>query len=176
MRFRPVSALGTLALSLLVAGAAFAGGPQERPRSGSVSKQVTRTGPNGAQRTWTQERSFERGDGRYQSHTTRTGPGGRSRSKDVAAERTESGYERHTTFTDARGRETHRDAEVTLDREAGSRQKDVVWTGAEGNTLTRSSERVRTEDGYTRTTTLTGPDGKSATWEKTVSRETSQGD
>lgn len=220
---------------LVAAGAALAGGAKDqpaRPRSGSVSKQVTRSGPAGAERTWSQQRSWERRDGSYQSQTSRTGPGGRTRTRDVDAVRTDAGSERHTTWTDAQGRQAHRDAEVTVDREsgtatrdvvfsgrdgqtstrhdelirtedghtssstltrrdgsvvdreasvsrdpeAGSKQKDVVWTDAEGHTVTRSSERVRTEDGYTRTTTVTGPDGQSATWEKTVTRDASEGD
>ncbi len=146
----------TLAL-LAVADEAEARGRKDgaRARSGSAHKQVTRTGPRGGQRTWTENRSWKRSQGRFESQRERTGPGGRTRTKDVQAERTETGYRRGTTWTDARGNQATRDATVNVDREAGVRNRDVEWVGRDGHTRTRQDTTTRTESGYPRASIFT---------------------
>ncbi len=166
--FRLLSVFSALALALLVVeGDAWAQG--KRARSGNSSKQVTRTGPQGGQQTWSQNRSWKRGGGSFESRRERTGPAGRTRSKDVEAVRTGDGYRKSTTWTDAQGRQATRDAEVVVDREAGTRDREVQWVGRDGAMRTRSDATRRTEDGYTRSSTFTGAEGRQATRDATVS-------
>ena len=63
-----------------------------------------------------------------------------------------------------------RDAVVTRDPESGTRTKDVTWTGRDGQTASRTTVGEKTEDGRSRTTTVTRPDGSTVTWEEEVER------
>ena len=82
-----LSILAVLTLALLLAGGeAWAGGKRGgggkgAGRSGDSHREVTRTGSGGNARTWSQDRSAQRGKGRYESQTTRTNPSGASRTK-----------------------------------------------------------------------------------------------
>jgi hypothetical protein len=134
---------------------------------------VTRTGPRGGQRTGSLNRSWQRGDGYFWSHRERTGPGGRTRTKDVQVERTETGYRRNTTWTDARGRQAWRDASLSVNREAGTASKTVDWTGPNGGTASRTKDVVRTGNGHMAKTTVTRPGGSAVTYQKTFERQLS---
>jgi hypothetical protein len=90
-------------------------------------------------------------------------------------QRTENGHTSRTTRTDDAGRTASRDATVVRDREAGTRTRDVVYTGPEGRTATVRDVTQRTDDGYTRNTTATGPKGNTATRDVTVSCDKAAG-
>jgi hypothetical protein len=90
-------------------------------------------------------------------------------------QRTENGHTRTDTWTAADGRSATRNAEVTNDREAGTRTRNVDYTGPNGNTASVDSVRTRTEDGFTRSTTVTNAQGETATRDLTVSRDKEAG-
>lgn len=83
-------------------------------------------------------------------------------SKTTQVQRRDNGYKRSTEITDGQGRQYNRDATVTRDREAGSKTRDVLWTGPDGQTATRQDVVTRTDDGYSRSTTHTGPEGNTS--------------
>ena len=73
------------------------------------------------------------------------------------------------------GRTATRQVEVTNDREAGTRTREVEYTGPNGNTASVDTVRTRTDDGFTRSTTVTNPQGETATRDLTVSRDREAG-
>ena len=64
---------------------------------------------------------------------------------------------------------------VTNDRDAGTRTRNVDYTGPNGGTTSVDSVRTRTDDGFTRATTVTNPQGETATRDLTVSRDKEAG-
>jgi len=90
-------------------------------------------------------------------------------------QRTENGHNRTDTWTGANGRTATRDAVVSNDREAGTRTRNVDYTGPNGGTTSVDSVRTRTDDGFTRATTITNPQGETATRDLTVSRDKEAG-
>ena len=54
-----------------------------------------------------------------------------------------------------------RESSNAVDPDAGTRSRDVIWTGADGQTVTRSGEFTRTENGFEGSVTRTGPGGNS---------------
>ena len=99
-------------------------------------------------------------------------------------QRTEHGHTRNDTWTGENGKSTTRDAEVVNDRATQTRTRDVQWTGPDGQQATRTDVTQRTDDGYTRDSTATGPRGgtverdvvathdrQTGTWVKDVSVE-----
>jgi hypothetical protein len=173
MRFRRdfASVPGILTLVLLLAAdTAWAGG-----RSGGHGGAVQRSAGAHHAGIGSQARSVQRGDGHFESHTTRTGPRGGTRTKDVVGQRTEDGRTRSTTWTDAQGRTASREATVTRDPAAGTRTRDVVLTGRDGQTRTRSTTVERTENGHTSATVLTDAQGNVATRDASVTRDPETG-
>ena len=57
---------------------------------------------------------------------------------------------------------------VTNDREAGTRTRDVDYTGFDGKTRSVDSVATKTDDGLTRSTTVTNAQGQTATRDLTV--------
>jgi len=100
---------------------------------------------------------------------------GKAKSKTTQVQRKDNGYKRSTEITDRQGRQYNRDATVTRDREAGSKTRDVLWTGPDGQTATRQDIVTRTDDGYTRNSEFTGPEGKTATRDATVTGDSEAG-
>ncbi len=166
----------SLALSIAGVESAEAGdrGKAARVRSGgsgSIQKQVIRTGADGYSRSWQKDASWKSGGGSAERDTTWTGPQGGTASRSDSVVRTDSGHERSTTWTDREGRQSTRDAEVTRDPETGTRTKDVTFTGRDGETRTRTSVTEKTDDGRTSTTDISRRDGSSVTWDREVARD-----
>jgi len=92
----------------------------------------------------------------------------------VERQRTDNGHTSQRVVTGPNGRTASRDAVVQNDPQAGTRTRDVTYTGPNGNVRTVNDATQRTDDGYTRTTTATGPKG-TATREVTVSCDRSAG-
>ena len=90
-------------------------------------------------------------------------------------QRTENGHTRSDTWTGADGRTATREAVVTNDREAGTRTREVDYAGPDGKTASGDSVRTRTEDGFTRSTTITNPQGETATRNLTLARDKEAG-
>jgi len=142
----------------------------QQERSGSVHRETTRTGPGGETRTRQKDTTWQRGNGQATRDTTWTGANGKTATRHSEAQRTETGHTSHSTYTGPNGKTATRDATVVRDREAGTRAKDVTWTGPEGRTATRHTEAQKVEDGVERSTTVTRPDGSTTTRSTTVSR------
>jgi hypothetical protein len=132
-------------------------------RSGSMHRETTRTGPGGETRTRQQDTTWTRGDGQATRDTTWTGPNGKTATRHTEVQRTGTGHTRHSTYTGPDGKTATRDASVVRDPEAGTRTRDVTWTGPEGGIATRRTETQKTEDGFQRSTTATRPDGSTTT-------------
>lgn len=98
-----------------------------------------------------------------------------SHTRTTERQRTDSGHTRTDTWTGADGRSARRDATVTNDREAGTRTRNVDYTGPNGQTGSVDSVRTRTDDGFTRSTTATNPQGQTATRDLSVSRDKEAG-
>jgi len=148
-------------------------------------RSVKRTGPDGHTRTWTKRTDVNRGQGRLERRTVRTGPQGRSAETRAVTERTEDGYTRSVERTGPEGRTRTRDAvgtrtddgftrsvvregpkgtstsdyRVERDREAGTVSRSADHVLPDGRSASTRSEAARTDDGYVRSTTRTGPDG-----------------
>jgi hypothetical protein len=90
-------------------------------------------------------------------------------------QRTENGHTRSDTWTRADGKSATRDAVVTRDREAGTRTREADYTGPNGQSASVDSVRTKTEDGFSRSTTITNPQGETATRDLTVSRDKDAG-
>jgi hypothetical protein len=86
-------------------------------------------------------------------------------------QRTENGRTRKDTWTNAEGQNATRDAVITRDKEAGTRTREVDYTGPDGNTASVDRTRTKTEDGFTRSTTATNAQGETATRDLTVTRD-----
>ncbi len=142
----------------------------QEARSGSVHRETTRTGPGGETRTRQKDTTWQRGNGQATRDTTWTGANGKTATRHSEAQKTETGRTSHSTFSGPNGNTATRDATVVRDPEAGTRTKDVTWTGPEGKTATRHSEAQRTEDGFDRTTSVTRPDGSTTSRSTSVSR------
>jgi hypothetical protein len=86
-------------------------------------------------------------------------------------QRTENGHTRTDTVSRADGATATRAAVVTNDKDAGTRARNVDYTGFDGQT--RSVDRIttRTDGGYSRSTTVTNANGETATRDMTVSRD-----
>ena len=68
-----------------------------------------------------------------------------------------------------------REAVVTNDKEAGTRTRNVDYTGPGGNTASVDSVRTKTDDGFTRSTTVTNAQGETATRDLSVTRDKDAG-
>lgn len=88
--------------------------------------------------------------------------------------RTDTGHTRTDTWTGERGTAT-RQAEVVNDRASQTRTREVQWTGPNGQQGTRTDVTRRTENGYTRNSTATGPQGGTATRDVTAVRDPASG-
>jgi hypothetical protein len=198
--------LSCLVALLLAASGADARERQQRAKSGQVHRSVTRTGADGTSGTSTHDTTWQRGGGKYSRDTvhtgpggkqatthvegaktqdgrvrdvTRTGPGGKTSTTHDELHRTESGYTRETTHTGPNGGVTTRSATGSYDAETKTWTRDATTTRSDGSTATSHSERTRTEDGYQRSATHTGPQGTTSvegqgTWDpetKTWTRE-----
>jgi len=90
-------------------------------------------------------------------------------------QRTETGHTRTDTVTRADGATATRSAVVTNDKEAGTRTRNVDYTGFDGKERSVDSVRTKTDDGFTRSTTATNAQGETATRDLTVSRDKEAG-
>lgn len=97
--------------------------------------------------------------------------GAQPHTRTTERQRTDNGHRRTDTWTGANGRTAKRDARVSNDRAAGTRTREVDYTGPNGGTGSVDSVRTRTDDGFTRSTTATNAEGKTATRDLTVSRD-----
>jgi hypothetical protein len=87
------------------------------------------------------------------------GPEGGQGSRHDVTQRTDDGYTRNSTATNAQGQTATRNATVANDAATRTRSRNVTATGFNGGTRTVDDDLQRTDDGYSRQTTITHPDG-----------------
>jgi hypothetical protein len=90
-------------------------------------------------------------------------------------QRTDTGHTRTDTVTRADGATATRNAVVTHDKDAGTRTRNVDYTGFDGKQRSVDSVSTKTDDGFTRSTTATNAQGQTATRDLTVSRDKESG-
>lgn len=93
---------------------------------------------------------------------------GESWSRTTTHRRTDNGRASHDEWRHEDGRRVTRDVAVANDREAGTRTRSVEWVGPQGRTRSVDSVTTRSDDGFTRSTTVTNARGETATGELTV--------
>jgi hypothetical protein len=179
-----VKHLATMALvTLLAAGAAAQARDTARPRGAHANRATqphTRTTER--QRTEsgrTRSDTVTRGDGSTASRRAEvvndadtgtrtrnvdyTGFDGKARSVDRVSTKTDDGYTRETTATGANGQTATRNLDVSRNPETGTIHREANYSTSSGRTGSTSDVIQRTEDGYSRDTTHTTPDGRSHT-------------
>jgi hypothetical protein len=126
---------------------------------------------NGAGKTATRDASVvnDRVAGTRTRDVVATGPNGKTATRQNVTQRTDNGYTRDSIATGPNGKTATRNATVARDKEAGTLSRDVVATGPNGGTRTLDDNVQRTEDGFTRSTIVTNPNGSSATRDVTAS-------
>lgn len=100
-----------------------------------------------------------------------TGPDGGTASVDSVRTKTENGFTRSTTATNKDGETATRDMTVTRDNEAGTVTRETNYTTFDGREGSKSDVIQRTENGFTRDTTRTLPNGEMHTRAVDVSCE-----
>ncbi len=90
-------------------------------------------------------------------------------------QRTATGHTSKSVRTDAQGRTSTRDVNVANDKAAGTRTKEVTYTGKNGGTGTVDTTTQRTADGHTSSTVITDAQGRTATREATVVNDSAAG-
>ena len=90
-------------------------------------------------------------------------------------QRTPSGHETHTTWNGQNGKTATRDATVVNDRTAGSRTRDVSYTGPNGKQSLAHDVTQKTDNGYTRDSTYTNAKGQTATRNAVVTNDKDNG-
>jgi hypothetical protein len=83
-------------------------------------------------------------------------------------QRTASGHARNDTWTNSQGKTSSRNASVVNDQDSGTRTRDVVLQGPQGQQATRHDVTQRTDAGYTRNATATNAQGQMAIRNATV--------
>jgi hypothetical protein len=103
------------------------------------------------------------------------GPNGEQSSVHDVRQKTDDGHTHNSTFTDSQGRTATREATVVNDKDAGTRTRDVTYTGRGGQQRTVSEVTQKTDNGHTRDTTLTNAKGETATREAVATRDAASG-
>ena len=92
-----------------------------------------------------------------------TGPNGNTGSVDSVRTRTDDGFTRSTTVTNGQGETATRDLTVARDKEAGTVTREANYTTFDRRQGSMSDVVQRTDDGYTRDTSRTLPNGTTQT-------------
>jgi hypothetical protein len=175
--------LGIVAVTLLTASVASLARDPQRPR-GAQAPRVTQphtrtterertengrtrrdtwTGPNG--RTATREAvvTNDREAGTRTRNVDYTGPNGNTRSVDTVRTRTDDGFTRSTTVTNPQGETATRDLTVSRDKESDTVTREANYTTFDGRTGSMTDVIQRTDDGFSRDTSRTTPNGTTHT-------------
>ena len=104
-----------------------------------------------------------RDDGTRTREVDYTGPGGKTASVDSVRTKTDDGFTRSTTVTNKDGEVATRDLTVSRDKEAGTVTREANYSTFDGREGSKSDVIQRTEDGFSRDTTHTLPNGETHT-------------
>jgi len=99
----------------------------------------------------------------WQRQVHRTGPQGQTASRSINTTRSGDGYTRNSTFTGPQGNSATRSAQGSWNASTNSWTRSVNATGNGGQTAGSTVTTTRTETGYNRNATVTGPQGNTVT-------------
>jgi hypothetical protein len=135
---------------------------RQRTENGHTRKD-TWSGANGQTATRDAVVSNDREAGTRTRNVDYTGPNGNTASVDSVRTKTDDGFTRSTTVTNGRGETATRDLTVVRDKNSDTVTREANYTTFDGRTGSRSDVIQRTEDGYSRDTARTMPDGTTHT-------------
>jgi hypothetical protein len=135
---------------------------RQRTENGHTRKD-TWTGANGQAATREAVVSNDAEAGTRTRNVEYTGPSGNTASVDSVRTKTDDGFTRATTATNAQGETATRDLTVTRDKESDTVTRAANYTTFDGRTGSKSDVIQRTDDGYSRDTTRTTPNGATHT-------------
>jgi hypothetical protein len=187
---RSVKFFGTAALAMLIAAPVLArDGKSQRgshtpratqPHTHTTERQRTENGHTRSD-TWTRADgkaatrdavvTRDRESGTRTREVDYTGPNGQTASADSVRSRTDDGFTRSTTVTNPQGETATRDLTVSRDQESGTISRESNYTTFDGREGSKSDVIQRTEDGFSRDTARTLPNGESHTRSVDVSCE-----
>lgn len=101
----------------------------------------------------------------FERNITRTGSQGRTSSRQISTERTESGFVRKSETSGPNGASVSRSSQGNWDPATQTWSKTGSATGSAGRSVSSETTATHTEDGYKRSTSVTGPQGNTATRE-----------
>lgn len=84
---------------------------------------------------------------------------------------TDKGFTRESVLTNAKGETATRHVEVVNDQEAGTHTRTMTGTTFDGKTISGQSVTSKTDTGFTREGTFTGPNGQTSSRDMEVSAE-----
>ena len=142
---KPMISYATKAIAIAICLAAGAAHAERNVQRGSHSVDKTRTTANGT----------------FTRHTEQTA--------------TDNGFTRASVATNAAGKTATRNVSVANDAATGTHTRDVSGSTFNGKTYSGSSVTQKTDDGYTRSGSITGPNGNSASRDAVVSIDKSAG-
>lgn len=122
---------------------------------------TTVTGSNGG--VSTRATDVVRTDTGSERNTVVTGPNGRSATANTVVTRTGDGVASSTVVTGPNGQTMSREGSTSYDADTRTLSRTSTTTGPNGNTATFNSTATRTEDGYVRDASRTGPNGNTVT-------------
>lgn len=123
----------------------------------------TWTGPDGKTATRDAVVTNDREAGTRTREVDYTGPNGNTASVDTVRTKTDDGFTRSTTITNAQGETATRDLTVKRDKNSDTVTREANYSTFDGRTGSKSDVIQRTEDGYSRDTSRTTPDGTTHT-------------
>ena len=195
-RFKSVNFLGTLALVMLVSasGATQARDAQRarganaprttQPHTRTTERQRTEsghtrsdtwTGANGKTATRDAVVTNDRDAGTRTRNVDYTGPNGNTASVDSVRTKTDDGFTRSTTVTNPQGETATRDLTVSRNEEAGTITRSADYSTFDGREGSKTDVIQRTENGFSRDTARTLPNGEMHTRSVDVSCEKDAG-
>ena len=123
----------------------------------------TWSGANGRTATRDAAVTNDREAGTRTRNVDYTGPNGGTTSVDSVRTRTDDGFTRSATVTNPQGETATRDLTVSRDQEAGTVTREANYTKFDGRQGSMTDVIQRTEDGFTRDTARTLPNGTTHT-------------
>jgi hypothetical protein len=135
---------------------------RQRTENGHTRRDTV-TGPEGRTATRDAVVTNDREAGTRTRNVDYTGPNGQTASVDSVSTRTDDGFTRSTTVTNPQGETATRDMTVVRDKDAGTTTRTANYTTFDGREGSMSDVIQRTEDGISRDTVRTLPNGQTHT-------------
>ena len=135
---------------------------RQRTENGHTRRD-TWTGANGQTATRDAAVTNDREAGTRTRNVDYTGPNGNTASVDSVRTKTDDGFTRSTTVTNAQGQTATRDLTVTRDKESDTVTREANYSTFDGRSGSMSDVIQHTDEGFSRETTRTTPNGETHT-------------